>query len=86
MSHDGICSECGRTNRGLSPLTQKQRMILTYLAEHNVARGYAPTLREISEAFGLAMSTVHEHLINLERAGYIERIHGEPRSIRILSR
>ena len=55
-------------------LTKRQREILDFLRAFRASRGYAPSIGEIAAHFGLsAVSTVHEHLVNLERRGAIRR-------------
>ena len=67
------------------PLTRRQSEILKYLQEHIRDRGYAPSFEEIAEQFGFqSLATVHEHLSNLERKGFIHRQHNESRAIEIL--
>ena len=67
------------------PLTKKQREILTYLSDYSSAHGYAPSFEEIAEQFNYnSLATVHEHLSNLERKGYIRRSYNESRAIEIL--
>jgi repressor LexA len=68
------------------PLTKRQREILTYLQAYADERGYAPSFEEIAEHFNYnSLATVHEHLSNLERKGYIRRGYNESRAIEILS-
>lgn len=67
------------------PLTKRQKEILSYLEGHIQANGYAPSFEEIAEQFSFAsLATVHEHLTNLERKGYIRRTYNESRSIEVL--
>jgi len=67
------------------PLTRRQSEILDYLRTHIEQQGYAPSFEEIAEKFGFAsLATVHEHLTNLERKGYIRRSYNESRSIEVL--
>jgi repressor LexA len=67
------------------PLTKRQREILTYLSGYADARGYAPSFEEIASHFNYnSLATVHEHLSNLERKGYIKRSYNESRAIEIL--
>ncbi|HEY7683912.1 MAG TPA: transcriptional repressor LexA [Gemmatimonadales bacterium] len=67
------------------PLTKRQSEILKYLQEHIRDRGYAPSFEEIAEHFTFqSLATVHEHLTNLERKGYIHRTHNESRAIEVL--
>ena len=63
-------------------LTKRQKEILDYLKEFIGDRGYAPSFEEICKAFGYtSLATVHEHLSNLERKGYIRRSYRESRSV-----
>jgi repressor LexA len=67
------------------PLTKRQREILSYLATYTEQNGYAPSFEEIAETFKYSsLATVHEHLTNLERKGYIKRSYNESRAIEIL--
>ena len=54
-------------------LTQKQRNIVLYMKDHHKETGYYPTLREIGENFGINFSSVRQHLMAVEKKGYIER-------------
>ncbi len=67
------------------PLTKRQSEILTYLQGHIREHGFAPSFEEIAEEFGFqSLATVHEHLSNLERKGYIRRAYNESRAIEVL--
>jgi repressor LexA len=66
-------------------LTKRQREILTYLGEYTEGNGYAPSFEEIAAKFNYnSLATVHEHLTNLERKGYIKRAYNESRGIEVL--
>jgi len=65
-------------------LTNRQRMVLEYIAESVEGRGYPPSMREIGEAVGLASpSSVKHQLASLERKGYIRRDPNRPRAIEV---
>jgi len=67
------------------PVTRRQREILDFITGHLNAKGYAPSFEEIARQFGFhSLATVHEHLTNLERKGYIRRAHNESRAIEIV--
>jgi repressor LexA len=67
------------------PLTKRQREILTYLTAYTEQNGFAPSFEEIAENFSYnSLATVHEHLTNLERKGYIKRNYNESRAIEIM--
>lgn len=66
-------------------LTRRQKQILDYLQNYIGANGYAPSFEEIAEQFSFnSLATVHEHLTNLERKGYIQRTHNESRAIELM--
>ncbi|HET9546000.1 MAG TPA: transcriptional repressor LexA [Gaiellaceae bacterium] len=68
-------------------LTQRQREIYDFVTGYVDRHGYPPTVREIGEAVGLASpSTVHAHLANLERAGYLRRDPTKPRALELVGR
>ena len=68
------------------PLTKRQKEILDYISSFIVDQGYAPSFEEIAESFGYSsLATVHEHLTNLERKGYIRKSYNESRSIELVN-
>jgi repressor LexA len=68
-------------------LTQRQREVYEFVVSYVDSHGYPPTVREIGEAVGLASpSTVHAHLANLERAGYLRRDPTKPRALELMKR
>ena len=66
-------------------LSPRQHAILTYIRDAVRERGYPPSVREIGEAVGLSStSSVHNHLHQLERAGYLRRDQSRPRALEVL--
>ncbi|WP_242367819.1 transcriptional repressor LexA [Lactobacillus intestinalis] len=62
----------------------KQLAILRYIYETVDEHGFPPTVREICAAVGLSStSTVHGHLAQLERKGYIIKDATKPRALEI---
>jgi repressor LexA len=56
-----------------------------FLTSYSEQNGYAPSFEEIARQFNYnSLATVHEHLTNLERKGYIKRAYNESRAIEIL--
>ena len=69
----------------MEPLTKRQREILNHLADFIQQNGYAPSLEEIGQRFGLSsLATVHKHLTNLEEKGFIRRSWNKSRSVEIV--
>ncbi len=66
-------------------LTKRQKLILDFIGDYIGAHGYAPSFEEIGEAFGYtSLATVHEHVSNLERKGYIRKAYNQSRSIELV--
>jgi repressor LexA len=73
--------------RGAGMLSKRQREIFDFVVAYADKHGYPPTVREIGDAVGLASpSTVHAHLANLERAGYLRRDPTKPRALEVVGR
>ena len=67
---------------GKKPRGDTQERILAYIQEEIQVRGYAPSVREIGEAVGLkSTSTVHGHLMRLEKKGLLHRDAMKPRAM-----
>ena len=65
-------------------LSWRQRKVLQVIRESIEKRGHPPTLREIGDAVGLtSTSSVSHHLRTLQRAGYLNRDWGRPRTVEV---
>jgi repressor LexA len=65
-------------------LSGKRLEILDYISTCLRERGYPPSVREISQAVGLASSaTVHSHLAVLQKEGFLQRDPTKPRAITV---
>lgn len=68
-------------------LSTRQVNILDCIIENVENKGFPPSVREIGKAVGLqSSSTVHNHLNQLEKKGYIQRDATKPRAILVLKR
>jgi repressor LexA len=71
----------------MATLTKRQKQMVDYLVNYIEEHGYAPTLAEVGEYFGLSsLATVHKHLRNLESKGFIRRMHNHSRALEIASK
>lgn len=65
-------------------LTKRQRQIYDYIRSFLERHGYAPSLEEIAEHFGLSsVATIHEHLSNLQDKGLLRRDPNRSRAIEL---
>jgi len=66
-------------------LTRRQRQILDFINDFQNRAGYAPTLREIGQAFNLSSpATVHQHLATLAQKGFVKNDYNRARSIELV--
>lgn len=69
------------------PPTHRQRQIIAFIEGFIEENGFPPTVREIGKGVGLASSsTVHSHLVRLEKKEMITFLPGSARSIRLLQK
>jgi repressor LexA len=67
-----------------NPRGDTQARILAYIEKATLQKGYPPSVREICDATGLkSTSTVHGHLIRLEKKGLLYRDSMKPRAISV---
>lgn len=66
-------------------LYRKEREVLEYLAQFQRQYGYSPTLGEIAKATGhRSLSTVHTLIKSLVEKGYVQKVEGNTRVLKII--
>jgi repressor LexA len=70
-----------RASRPTEKGNERRRAIVRFARDFGRRTGYPPSLREIAEGVGLAVSSVSYHLSILERNGVLRRGPGQPRTI-----
>ena len=65
-------------------LTERQRAILDFIAQFCEDNSYSPTVREIGQNFKISIRAVQDHLIALQKKGFIVQTQHVSRSIRII--
>ena len=69
----------------MEQLTKRQNDILEYIKKYIVAHGFPPTIREIGTALDLSSpATIHAHLANLEKKGFIRKQDSKNRTLELL--
>ncbi len=64
-------------------LTPKQLRVLTFIRDFTHAKGYAPTMQELADDFGVSKVTVFEHIASLQKKGFLRRSRHKARSLRL---
>ncbi|MCQ2596977.1 MAG: transcriptional repressor LexA [Treponema sp.] len=65
-------------------ITERQKEVLTFIANFQEENSYPPTVREISEHFDISLRAVQDHLTALQKKGYLSQTQKRSRSIRVL--
>lgn len=65
-------------------ITDRQKEVLTFIAEFTEENVYPPTVREISQHFGISLRAVQDHIAALQKKGYLSTEQKRSRSIRVL--
>lgn len=71
-----------KANIAIDP-TEKQKMILDFVARYYRKYGNSPSFKDIAEEFEISVGTVQDQLTSLSNKGLISWIPGRPRSIQL---
>ncbi|MEJ5257570.1 MAG: transcriptional repressor LexA [Fervidobacterium sp.] len=66
-------------------LTEKQQQIYEFIKDYITMKGYSPSVRDIARHFKMTPRGAQQHIIALEKKGYITRAKG-PRTITLADR
>ena len=65
-------------------LTKRQKQIYDFVTIYSKRYGFAPSLEEIKKHFRLrSVATIHQHIENLEKKGYLNKLENQPRGIEV---
>jgi len=70
----------------MKPLTDRQRLVLTFVEDFCRRQGYPPTVREVAAHLGVQPRAAADHLAALKRKGYLHREPGRSRGLSLVSR
>jgi repressor LexA len=66
-------------------VTRRQKEMMDFLDDYIDRNGYAPTIEETADHFGLrSLATVHKHLTNLQKKGLIKRDWNRSRALELV--
>lgn len=68
-------------------LYRRERELLNYIIQFQEQHGYSPTLREMADAMGRnSVSTIHALIRSMVDKGYIQKVEGNSRTLKVLNR
>ena len=65
-------------------LTIRQQKILDFIVSYIKDNGYPPTVRDIARKFEMSSKGAYDHMVAIEKKGYIRRDPTKPRAIELL--
>ncbi len=66
-------------------ITDRQKEVLTFISGFAEENGFPPTVREISNHFQISIRAVQDHIIALQKKGFLSQSQKRSRSIKVLS-
>ena len=66
------------------PFTAKQGQYLAFIFYYTKIHGFAPAESDMQKYFKVSPPSVHQMVLTLEAYGFVERVAGRGRSIRLL--
>lgn len=68
----------------MKELTERQKEVLSFIAEYVNIHSYPPTIREIAEYFRMSVKGAHDHVLALKRKGCIKQDDKRPRTMELM--
>ncbi len=68
----------------MNGITERQKEVLSFIANFTETNVYPPTIREIAEHFGISLKTVQDHVAALQKKGYLSSETKRSRSIKVI--
>ena len=68
----------------MKEITDRQKQVLAFISGFTEENSYPPTVREISDHFGIGLRAVQDHIAALQRKGFLSLCEKRSRSIRVL--
>ena len=68
----------------MKELTDRQKEVLTFISTYTKDNTFPPTVREISDHFGISLRAVQDHITALQKKGFIAIKPKSSRSIKVI--
>lgn len=66
-------------------ITERQQQVLDYIVDYTDENSYPPTVRDLSEHFGISLRAIQDHIAALQKKGYLSQREKKARSLRVLA-
>jgi repressor LexA len=68
----------------MKELTQRQKEVLSFIAEFINRHNYPPTIREVAEFFGISVKGAHDHVSAIKKKGFLRQAGKRSRTIELI--
>ena len=65
----------------MKELTERQKQVLSFIADYIKKNAYPPTIREIAENFSISVKGAHDHITALRKKGHLKQADKRPRTM-----
>ena len=69
----------------MKDLTNRQKEVVSFIADFITKHSYPPTIREIADYFSISVKGAHDHITALRRKGHLKQVDNRPRTIELTS-
>lgn len=69
----------------MKEITERQKEVLSYISEYTEEHSFPPTVREISDYFGITIRAIQDHIMALQKKGYLSPTQKKARSLKVIS-
>ncbi|MCQ2587733.1 MAG: transcriptional repressor LexA [Treponema sp.] len=69
----------------MKQITDRQKEVLTFISNFTEDNSFPPTVREISDHFGISLRAVQDHITALQKKGFLSQCQKRSRSFKVLS-
>ena len=66
-------------------ITDRHQQVLDYIVDYTEENSYPPTVRDISEHFGISLRAIQDHIAALQKKGYLSQREKKARSLKVLA-
>jgi len=68
----------------MKELTNRQKMVLSFIADYIKKNSYPPTIREVADHFEISVKGAHDHITALRKKSYLKQIDKRPRTMGLI--
>jgi len=65
----------------MKDLTERQKEVLSFIAEYLKKNSYPPAIREVADHFSISVKGAHDHIIALRKKGHLKQADKRPRTM-----